>query len=120
MNAETYQNKKVTPAGESNTTHGLVIGKSKTFQRPLVIVAGSLLTLLVLIVVTGTSGGQHLQSSTQMIAQEEVALRDYQLDSATLALTQDIFGVANASEDEPEGFCCPYDINCLTRSEYFV
>jgi len=56
--------KNTTPAGDSNTTNEMVVGKSKIYQRSFLIVAGSLLALLVLIAIAGTSGGQHLKSST--------------------------------------------------------
>ena len=65
----------------------------------MLIVAGSLLTLLVWIVVVGTSGGQHLQSSAHEIAEGAVQLSDYQLDSANLALTQDIVNGFKISGD---------------------
>ena len=99
MNAETYQNKKVAPAVDSGTTHEVVIGKSNTYQRPLLIVAGSLLALLVLIAVAGTSGVQHLQSSTHENTEGVVSFADYHLDSANLALTKDIFGLGAVSEN---------------------
>ena len=99
MNAETYQNKKVAPAVDSGTTHEVVIGKSNTYQRPLLIVAGSLLALLVLIAVAGTSGVQHLQSSAHEIAEGDVSLADYLVDSANLALTKDIFRMSANSGD---------------------
>jgi len=63
------------------------------------IVAGSLLALLVLIAVAGTSGGQHLQSSAHKIAEGVVALADYQIDSANLALTKDNFNGFKISEE---------------------
>ena len=86
--------------GDSNTTNEMVIGKSNTYQRTFLIVAGSLLALLVLIAVAGTRGGQHLQSSAHEIAQGAVALADYQVDSANLALTKDIFGLGAISKNE--------------------
>ena len=64
------------------------------------IVAGSLLTVLVLIAVTGTSVGQHLQSSTHEIAKVEVALADNQVHSTNLALTKDIFGLDAVSQKD--------------------
>merc|ERR1712161_127167 len=93
--------KNTTPAGDSTTTNEIVIGKINTYQRTFLIVAGSLLALLVLIVVAGTSGGQHLQSSANEIAKNAVVLADYQVDSANLALTKDIFGMgANSGNDK--------------------
>ena len=70
----------------------MVAGKINTYQHTFLIVAGSLLAFLVLIAITGTRGGQHLSASTYEIAEGAVALVDYQVDSATLALTKDIFG----------------------------
>ena len=63
MSTKNTSLKNVTLAGDSNTTNEMVIGKINTYQRTFLIVAGSLLALLVLIAVAGTSGGQHLQSS---------------------------------------------------------
>ena len=79
-------------AGESNSTdETVVIGKGSTYQRPLLIVAGSLLTLLLLIAGAGTSGDQHTQSSTHEIAKGAVTLKDYQPDS--------IFGLGAVPEN---------------------
>ena len=66
----------------------------------MLIVIGSLLALLVWIAATGTSGGQHLQSSAHEIAEGAVALAGYQVDSANLALTEDIFGLGAAKKDK--------------------
>jgi len=108
--------KNTTLAGDSNTTNEMVIGKINTYQRTFLIVAGSLLALLVLIAVAGTSGGQHLQSSAHEITQGAVALEDYQVDSANIALTKDIFGLGDISKNEvgclcgighhPQQHCC--------------
>jgi len=95
-----------TPAGDSNTTNEMVIRKINTYQCPLLIVAGSLLTLLVLIAVAGTSGGQHLRSSTHGIAEGAVTLADYQADSANLALTKDFFGCRDCSKYG--SYCCGF------------
>mmetsp|Transcript_5209 Transcript_5209/g.5786 ORF Transcript_5209/g.5786 Transcript_5209/m.5786 type:complete len:133 (+) Transcript_5209:84-482(+) len=132
MNAETYQNKKITRAEDSNSkTNGINMGKSNTYQRPLLIVASSLLVLLVLIAVAGKSADQHFKSSAQEIAKGAGALADFQLDSANLTLTQDIFDVNVVSENENGCYGCPncfcfccgfflYDICCLTIIDYFV
>jgi len=93
MPTENTSLKITAPAGDSTTTNDMVNGKITTYQHTFLIVAGSLLALLVLIVVAGTSGGQHLQSSANDIAKDAVALADYQVDSANLALTKDIFGI---------------------------
>jgi len=100
MPTENTSLKNTTPAGVSTTTIEMAIGKINKYQRSFLIVAGSLLALLVLIAVAGTSGGQHLQSSAHEIARGAGALADYQLDSANLALTKDIFGLGAAENDE--------------------
>jgi len=88
------------------------IGKINTYQRTFLIVAGSLLALLVLIAVAGTSGGQHLQSSANNIAKDAVTLVDFQADSTNLALTKDIFGFGVVSEND-EGCVGP----CVYHTE---
>ena len=93
MATENTSLKNTTPAGDSNTTNEMVIGKSNTYQRTFLIVAGSLLALLVLIAVAGTSGGHRFNSSTHEITEGVGALADYQVDTTTLALTKDIFGL---------------------------
>ena len=101
MPSENTSLKTVTPAGESCTTdETVIIGKINTYQRTFLIVAGSLLALLVLIAVTGTSGVQHLQSSVHKIAESAVVLTDYQVDPASLALTKDIFGLGAVTEND--------------------
>ena len=92
--------KNVTLAGDSYTTNGMVIGESNTYQRTFLILAGSLLALLVLIAVAGKNDIQHLNSSAHEIAKGAVALTDYQVGSANLALTEDIFGLAGVSETD--------------------
>jgi len=99
------------PAGDSTTTNELVIGKSNTYQRIFLIVAGSLLASLVLISVVGTSGGHYLQSSTaHEISKGAVAFVDYQVDSTNVALTKNIFGLAAFSEKDgcPNEYCKAY------------
>ena len=101
MPTENTSLKNVTPAGDSNTTDGTVIRKSNTYQRPFLIVAGSLLAVLVLIAVTGQNGGQHLQSSAHEITEGVSALADYQVDTTNLAHNINIFamGVFSANEE---------------------
>jgi len=113
MATENTSLKNTTPAGDSNTANEMVIGKINTYQRTFFVVAGSLLALLVLIAVAGTSGGQHLQPSTPDIAEGAVALADYEVDSANLALTNDIFGLDAISKNN-EAPCpnCPGIIEC--------
>eukprot|EP00751_Fragilariopsis_kerguelensis_P009472 CAMPEP_0170805276 /NCGR_PEP_ID=MMETSP0733-20121128/31279_1 /TAXON_ID=186038 /ORGANISM="Fragilariopsis kerguelensis, Strain L26-C5" /LENGTH=135 /DNA_ID=CAMNT_0011159637 /DNA_START=101 /DNA_END=509 /DNA_ORIENTATION=+ len=84
----------------TSTDETVVIGKGCTYQRPLLIVACSLLASLVLIAVAGPNGGQHLQLSTNEITEGAKALADYQVDSANLALTKDIYGLAANSEND--------------------
>ena len=100
MLTENTHLKNVTPAGDSNPSVEIGIEKDITYQRPVLIVAGSLLTLLVLIVIAGNSGGQHLQSSPHEIAKGAEALADYRVGFANLALTEDIFGLAAVSEND--------------------
>merc|ERR1712238_579273 len=100
MGTEHTSLKNTTPVGDSNTTDDMVVGKSKIYQRSFLIVAGSLLALLVLIAITGPSGGQHLQSSYYEITKGAVALADNQVASTNLAHTNDIFGLVAVSENE--------------------
>jgi len=110
--------KNATPAGDSNTTNEMVIGKINTYQRTFLIVAGSLLSLIVLIAVATKKDGQHLESSAYEIAESAAALADYQVDSANLALTKDIFGLGAVSQNDvgrcpiPCPFCCCPILNC--------
>jgi len=99
MPTENTSLKNITPAGDSNSANEMVIGKVNTYQRSCLIVAGSLLALLVLIAVAGTSGGQHSQLSTYEITEGGVSLADYLVDSANLALTKDIFRMSANSGD---------------------
>jgi len=114
MTTENTSLKNVTPAGDATTTNEMVIGKINTYQRTFLIVAGSLLALLVLIVVAGNNGVQHLQSSAHETAEGAVALADYKVDSVNLALTKDIFGLGAVSENE-EGLV-PVDELIVTNS----
>mmetsp|Transcript_32015 Transcript_32015/g.35633 ORF Transcript_32015/g.35633 Transcript_32015/m.35633 type:complete len:137 (+) Transcript_32015:86-496(+) len=108
MNAETYQNKKITRAEDSNSkTNGINMGKSNTYQRPLLIVASSLLVLLVLIAVAGKSADQHFKSSAQEIIKGASALADNQVDTANSELNKAIFTMGASSENEEGvGRCC--------------
>eukprot|EP00751_Fragilariopsis_kerguelensis_P006248 CAMPEP_0170780366 /NCGR_PEP_ID=MMETSP0733-20121128/13549_1 /TAXON_ID=186038 /ORGANISM="Fragilariopsis kerguelensis, Strain L26-C5" /LENGTH=130 /DNA_ID=CAMNT_0011124177 /DNA_START=70 /DNA_END=462 /DNA_ORIENTATION=- len=101
-----------TPAGDRNTSTEVVIEKTNTYQRTFLIAAGSLLAFLVLIAVAGTSGGQHLQSSTHEDAVGALVLADFKVDSANLALTENIFGLDAVSEND-EG--CP---DCDSKIPY--
>eukprot|EP00751_Fragilariopsis_kerguelensis_P030133 CAMPEP_0170924618 /NCGR_PEP_ID=MMETSP0735-20130129/11777_1 /TAXON_ID=186038 /ORGANISM="Fragilariopsis kerguelensis, Strain L26-C5" /LENGTH=183 /DNA_ID=CAMNT_0011324505 /DNA_START=134 /DNA_END=686 /DNA_ORIENTATION=+ len=101
MSNENTSLKIVTSAGDSNTPHETVIGKRNTYQRPLLIVAGSLLALLVWIVVTGKSNGPYFKSSAQEITKDAgtVALADYQVDTGNSALKNDVFNSYESGED---------------------
>ena len=90
--------KKVTPAGDSNTTDEKVIGKSNTYQRSFLIFAGSLLALNVLIVVAGKTAGYSIVY-TGGFAESAGALADYQVDTTNTALIKDSFGMGAASEN---------------------
>ena len=92
MPTENTSLKNTTPAGDNNTTNEMVIGKINTYQRTFLIVAGSSLALLVWVAYADTSGSQHLQSSAHVLS-------DYEVDSANLAHTKDIFGVDNVAEN---------------------
>jgi len=111
MPTENTSLKNTTPAGDSNTTNEIVIMKINTYQRSFLIVAGSLLASLAVIAVTGTSGGQHLQSSAHEITERAVALADYQVVSANLALTKDIFGL-DAVDGRPRRPACSHHSAC--------
>merc|ERR1712161_104020 len=103
--------KNTTPAGVSNTNTQMAIGKINTYQRSFLIVAGSLLALLAFIVVAGTIGGQHVQSSAHEDARGAVALVDYQGDTTNVALTKDIFGF-NAVAENNEVCCSELGVCC--------
>jgi len=103
MSTENTSLKNTIPAGDSKTTNEMVIGKINTYQRTFLIVAGSLLALLVLIAAAGTSGGQHLQSSVHEIAEDAMALADYQVDSTNLAHTNNIIDLASVSGNDEVG-----------------
>jgi len=109
MPTENTSLKKTAPAGDSTTTNEMVVGKSNTYQRTFLIVAGSLLTLLVWIAMASKSVGHHFQSSANEMADGAVAVADYQVDSTYLALTKDIFGGAAAEKGKG---CCHCGYKC--------
>mmetsp|Transcript_22313 Transcript_22313/g.25575 ORF Transcript_22313/g.25575 Transcript_22313/m.25575 type:complete len:127 (-) Transcript_22313:136-516(-) len=111
MPTENTSLNNVFPAVEFKTIDDMVIGKSNTYQRSFLIVAGSLLALLVWAAVAGKSDGQPLKSSAHEIAKDAVALADYQGDSANLALTKDIFDFGAVSQNN-EGCNCVKKYNC--------
>mmetsp|Transcript_65324 Transcript_65324/g.73144 ORF Transcript_65324/g.73144 Transcript_65324/m.73144 type:complete len:133 (-) Transcript_65324:39-437(-) len=102
MSTENTSLKNVTPAGDSHTTNETVIGKSNPSQRPLLIVVSSLLALLVLIAVAGNNDGPYFKSSAQESAEGAGALADYQVDTAILAVTQDIFSMGEGNNDDDD------------------
>jgi len=102
MPTESTSLKNVSLAGDSTTTNEMAIGKSNTYQRTFLIVAGSLLTLLVWIAMAGKSAGHYFQSSEHEMADDAVALADYQVDSTNLALTNNIFGGAVSENKDGE------------------
>ena len=99
MPTENTSLKNTIPVGDSTTTNEMAIGKINTYQHSFLIVASSLLALLVLIAVAGTSGGQHLQTPAHENARGAVALVDYQGDTTNVALTKDIFGFNAVAEN---------------------
>jgi len=114
MPTEQTQLKNAIHTGDSNSTDKpVVIGKGNTYQRLILIVTGSFLALLVWIAVASKNDGHYFKSSAQEIAKGAGALADYQLDSANLALTQDIFGVNAVSERKSDCCCMTYLCNCL-------
>merc|ERR1712238_550255 len=83
MNLDTYQNKKVITAGDSNSKNeDMNAGKSSIYQRPFLIAAGSLLASLLLVLV-----------AKKEIAEGAGALASNQVDTTNLALAKDIFGL---------------------------
>jgi len=115
MSTENTSLKNTTPAGDSNTTNEMVIGKSNTYQHPFLIIAGSLLVLLIWLAVAGKNDGMHLKSSTYEIAEGAGALLDYQLDTVNSAITKDIFDLDAVSENEVGvGACCSGGCKCGT------
>lgn len=68
----------------------MIIVKSNTYHRPLLIVADSLLTLIVSIADTEKTGGQYLKSSVHEIAKGASALEEYQVHTVNSVLVNDI------------------------------
>jgi len=102
MPTESTSLNNVTLAGDSHTTDEMVVGISKIYQRPFLIVAGSLLTVLLWLAVTGKSGGQHSKLSAHEFDKAASVLADYQADTANSALVKDIFGI-----EIEDGSWCP-------------
>eukprot|EP00751_Fragilariopsis_kerguelensis_P005476 CAMPEP_0170805082 /NCGR_PEP_ID=MMETSP0733-20121128/31166_1 /TAXON_ID=186038 /ORGANISM="Fragilariopsis kerguelensis, Strain L26-C5" /LENGTH=162 /DNA_ID=CAMNT_0011159411 /DNA_START=2051 /DNA_END=2539 /DNA_ORIENTATION=+ len=130
MPTENTSLKNTTPAGDSNTTDDMVVLKNNIYQRTFLIVAGSLLALLVVIAVTGTTSGQHLQSSAHEIAEDVILLADNQVDSKPTVCMQVIAPVfcegikySNSCIAKVAGFmetqCVDDDYICLTVVDPF-
>jgi len=119
MSNENTSLKIATPAADSKTTHEIVIGKNITFQRPLLIVASSLLALLVLVAIAGKSGGQNLLSSAYETdaGAGAGALADYQVDTANYELAKDIFSMGAVSENEEACNCACVDA-CIIACQH--
>ena len=100
MSTENTHLTNVTPVGDSNPSVEIGIVKGNIYQRPFLIVASSLLTLLVWIAVTGKSGGHQLTPSAYEMADGAVALTDNQVDTAQSVLIKDIFRVNAVSKNE--------------------
>jgi len=112
MNSETYQNKKVITAGDSNSkSEDMDTGKSSIYQRPFLIVAGSLLASLALVAVTGKSVGHHFKLFANEIPEGAGALANNQVDTTNLALAQDIFGITAIFKNE-DGLGCNHKKHC--------
>ena len=97
MPTENTSMKTTTLDGDSNTTNEIVVGKINTYQCTFLIVAGSLLALRIRIAFAGTSD---LHSPTNEITKVALALADYQVDSANLALTKDIFDLDTVFDND--------------------
>jgi len=127
MFSETYQNKNITTvAGDSiSKPNDMTVEKSNTTQHSFFIVVGSLLALLVLVLiaVTGRSGGQHLELSAYEIdassSAGSSAGADYVAPTATSALTMDFFG---ENKEESCKCACPFYITngCSFWSLYVI
>ena len=91
--------KNTTPAGDSNTTNVMIVGKSNTYQRTFLIVAGSLLAYNVLIVIAGKAAG-YTVVHTDNLAVDKGALEDHQVDATNSALAKDIFGIGAVFETD--------------------
>jgi len=114
MTTENTSLNHTTPAGDSNTTNGMVIRKINTYQKTFLIVAGSLLAMLVLIAVAGHSGGggdQYL-TVTEIAKGGASTLAEYQVDTTNSALAKDIFDGVETG-DCPCGCCsCCCIVGC--------
>jgi len=97
MLTENTSLKNITPTGDSNTTHEMVIGKSNTYQRHfLIVVACSALALQVLFAVAWKTAGYSLVY-TRVLDES---------DSTNYALTKELFDFGAAENDEVPG-CVP-------------
>jgi len=106
--------KNVIPAAEdSNPSVEMGMVQGTTYQRPLLIGTGSLLTLLVWIAIAGKSGGHQLTPSAYEMSEGADTLANYQVDTAQSVLIKDIFGVDTVTKNEEAGCqCCPQVDGC--------
>jgi len=117
--------KNVTPAaGDSNPSVEIGIMQGNTYQHPVLIVAGSLLTLLVWIAATGkSSASYHLTPSVHEMTDNAGALTDYQVDTAESVFVKDIFAktveTTGCTSHDYDGNCCEiccHDLICCCGS----
>ena len=98
---ETTHFKNISPAaGDSNPSGEIGIMEGNTYQRPVLIVAGSLLTLLVWIAMAGKSSDHQLTPSVYEIAEGADTVKNYQGNTAQSVFIKDIFGVDAVSKNE--------------------
>jgi len=90
MLTENTSLKNITPTGDYNTTHEMVIGKSNTYQRQFLIAVAGSFALLVLFAVACKTAGYSLVYTGGLDGS----------DTANLALTRDIFDFGAAENDE--------------------
>ena len=83
----------------------MFIDQTNTYQRPFLIIIGSLLALLVWVAVAGKNRDQHFKSSAQKIAEGAGVFVDYQVDTAISALAKDIFGLGTVSQNDKVTIC---------------
>lgn len=104
MTSQSYQNKNVTSAKDSNTkTDGKKFEKVNYYQHQFLIVASSLLVLLVLVVLAGANVGQHFVSSEYKTVVGVDGAKDSIVPITKPALAVDIFGMrVNSKSEEGE------------------
>jgi len=100
--------KNITTAGDLKpSSFKISIVQGNNYQRPGLIVAGSLLTLLLWIAVASKSSGDHqVKLSAYEMANGAGALTDYQGETTNSVLVKDIFGMGPISKNEDASTCC--------------